>query len=108
MSASRVSFDALGDTVQLAESVDDSTGASLANQALAFWSGDTLVAKVTPAGSVTSAGNGGAWIYARALNGVKDSLHFSVVQRVARVVVKADSMFLDAIPQTLPTGAAAV
>ena len=108
MSAGRVTFDALGDTIQLTTSADDSTGAPLANQALAFRSADTTVVKVGQMGSVTSIGNGGAWIYARAANGVEDSLHFSVAQRVARVEMKTDSIFLDAIPQTLSAQAAAV
>jgi len=108
VSATRVSFDALGDTVQLRAQVWDSLGAPLANQVLTYFSRDTSVAKVGPMGVVTSDGNGSTWVYARARNGVRDSLSIAVVQQVARVVATRDSIALDALQAVLPVQAGAV
>ncbi len=102
LSASRVNFDAFGDTVQLTALVADSVGASLANQVLAFSSSDTSVAKLEPSGLVTSKTNGSTWVYARASNGVSDSVRMVVAQQVARVVAQRDSILLDALQAVLP------
>jgi len=108
VSATRASFDALGDTAQLGTQVWDSLGAPLANQALTYFSRDTSVAKVGPTGMVTSNGNGSTWVFARAMNGVSDSLNLVVAQQVVRVMVKRDSVFLHALQAVLPVEAAAV
>src|SRR6266516_3666248 len=102
LSASRVNFDALGDTVQLTALVADSVGTSLANQVLAFSSSDTSVAKIEPNGLVTSTGNGSAWMYGRASNGVLDSARIVVAQQVAHVTAPRDSILLDALQAVLP------
>jgi len=102
LSAGRVNLDALGDTVQVSTLVSDSLGAPLANQVLVYSSGDTSVAKVTPSGLVMSTGNGAAWVYSRAAKGVADSVRIVVAQQVARVVVKRDSIVLDALQAVLP------
>ncbi len=97
LSASRTTFDALSDTTQLTALVFDSLGAALTNQALAYFSADTSVAKVAPSGLATTRGNGSTRLYARASNGVADSVAIAVAQQVARVVVKRDSILFDAL-----------
>jgi len=108
VSANRTTFDALGDTAQLTASVSDSLGIPLANQALAYSSGDTGVAGVGQSGLITSRSNGSTWIYARAGNGVADSVQIVVAQLVARVVAMQDSILLDALQAVLPTKATAI
>src|SRR5437016_3203771 len=78
LSAGRASFDALGDTLQLAGAISDSLGAPLANQTLTYSAGDTSVVTVGTGGLVTSKGNGSTWIHARAWNGVGDSIRVAV------------------------------
>jgi len=108
LSVSRTTFDALGDAVQLTAQVSDSLGAPLVGEALAYSSADSRVAEVGFNGLMTSRGNGSSWVYGRALNGVADSLQVTVAQQVARVVVKRDSMLLEALQAVLPVQAAAV
>jgi len=102
VSASRVTMDALGDTVQLTTVVSDSLGAPLANQVLTYSSKDTSVAKVAAGGLVTSKADGSTWMYARAANGLADSAAFLVAQQVARVTAPRDSILLDALQAALP------
>ena len=102
LSASRVSFDALVDTTQLTTLVLDSLGATLTNQALTYSSADTFVAKVSPSGLATTRGNGSTWLYARASNGVADSVAVAVAQQVARVEVRRDSILLEALQAVVP------
>src|SRR3989440_4636322 len=73
LSAGRATFDALGDTVQLAAAISDSVGAPLANQTLAYSASDTSVVTVASGGLVTSKGNGSALIHTQAWNGGGDS-----------------------------------
>jgi len=107
-SASHSNFDALGDTAQLSVLVSDSLGAPLTNQVLAYSASDSSVANVGPVGLVTSKGNGSTWIRARAYNGVADSVAVVVAQQVARVVVKRDSVLLDALHAVIPLQASAI
>jgi hypothetical protein len=108
LSASSTSFDALGDTAVLTTTVSDSLGKPLVNQALAYVSADSSVVSVGPAGVVRSRGNGSTWVYARAANGVKDSVSVVVAQQVVQLVVKRDSILLDALQAVLPVQAVAV
>ncbi len=101
LSASRVTLDALRDTVQLATTVSDSLGAPLTNQVIAYSAGDTAVVTVGPSGLVTSKGNGSTWIHAKALNGVADSVRMVVAQEVAGVAAKRDSILFDALQAVL-------
>src|SRR5204862_4473097 len=91
-----------GDTVQLTTVVSDSLGAPLANQVLTYSAKDTSVAKVAAGGLVTSKANGSTWMYARAANGLADSVAFLVAQQVARVTAPRDSILLDALQAVLP------
>ena len=102
LSASSANLDALGDTVQLASTVSDSVGAPLANQVLTYSAGDTFVVTVGLSGLVTSKGNGSTWVHAQARNGVADSVRMVVAQQVARVIVKRDSILLEALQAVLP------
>jgi len=102
LSASRATFDALGDTTQLAVVMSDSMGVPLANQALSYSANDTSVVTVGSTGVVTSKGNGTTWVRARAYNGVSDSVAVIVAQQVARVVVARDSILFDALHAVLP------
>src|SRR5437667_2564878 len=108
LSASHTTFNALGDTVQLAAVVSDSMGAPLANQILSYSANDTSVATASAAGVVTSKGNGTTWVHSRAYNGVADSVAVVVAQQVARVVAKRDSIILDALQAVLPLQTTAV
>jgi hypothetical protein len=108
LSAGHVTFDALGDTTQMTSVVSDSLGAPLANQVLAYSASDPSVAAVGSSGLVTSKGNGSSWVYARAMNGVADSVQIVVAQQVARLVAKRDSILLDALHAILPIQATAV
>jgi len=102
LSGGRVTMDALGDTVQLTTVVSDSLGAPLAGQVLAYSSKDTSVATIGPGGLVTSRANGSTWMYARAANGLADSVAFLVAQQVARVTAPRASILLDALQAVLP------
>ena len=102
LSGGRVTMDALGDTVQLTTVVSDSLGAPLAGQVLAYSSKDTSVARIGPSGLVTSKANGSTWMYARAANGLADSVAFLVAQQVARVTAPRASILLDALQAVLP------
>ncbi len=108
LSASRTAFDALSDTTQLTTLVFDSLGAALTNQALTYISADTSVTRISTSGLATTRGNGSTWLYARASNGVADSVAIAVAQQVARVVVKRDSILLDALQAVLPLQATAL
>jgi hypothetical protein len=107
LSAGRVSLDALGDTVQLAAAISDSLGAPLV-KTLTYSAADTAVVTVGSGGLVTTKGNGATWVYARAWNGVGDSIRISVAQQVARVVVQRDSIVFSALKAALSVGATAV
>src|SRR5207248_796964 len=61
-----------------------------------------------PSGRVTTKGNGSTWVYARASNGVADSLKVAVTQVVARVVAARDSILFSALQAVLPLQATAV
>jgi hypothetical protein len=108
VSAGHLNFDALGDTTQLTSLVSDSLGAPLANQVLAYSASDPSVAAVGSNGLVTSKGNGSSWVYARAVNGVADSVQIVVAQQVSRVVAKRDTIVLDALHAVLPIQASAI
>jgi hypothetical protein len=108
LSGSRTTFDALGDTLQLSAQLADSVGAPLVGQVLVYSSSDSAVATVGSGGLVTSKANGAAWLHARAATGVGDSLRLLVAQQVARVVVKPDSLLLDALQAVLPVQATLV
>jgi hypothetical protein len=105
---SRSTFNVLSDTAQLTVAVSDSLGVPLTNQVLAYYSSDTSVAIVGPAGLVTTRGNGSSWIFARASNGIRDSIGILVAQQVAQVVAKRDSIVLDALHAVQPIQAAAI
>src|SRR5947207_8635875 len=108
LSASRGTFDALGDTIQFNTAVSDSLGVAVAGQAVAYSAGDTSVVTVGPTGIVTSKRNGSAWIHGTASSGAADSIRVLVAPQVTRVVVKRDSIVLNALQAVLPMQATAV
>jgi hypothetical protein len=102
LSATHATFDALGDTTQLSAVATDSMGASVSSPVLTYSVGDTSVAAVGAGGVLTSKANGSTRVYARALNGVTDSLNVVVSQQVARVVAKRDTILFGALKAVLP------
>ena len=93
VSPDTVSLMALGDTVRLAAEVFDQIGRPLPGAAVAWSSGDTLVATVDPAGLVTAASNGTATITATS-GSASGTATVTVRQSVATVAVAPDSAAL--------------
>ena len=108
VSASHSNFDALSDTVQLSAVAVDSVGTSVSSPVLSYSVGDTTVATVGAGGTLISRANGSTKVYARALNGVADSLPVVVAQQVARVVANRDTILLEALKAALPIQATAL
>ncbi len=77
---------AVGDTVQLAAVVTDSTGTVLAGTTPAWTSGDPSVAEVSPAGRVTTRAAGATWIVVR-VGSVEGRARIVVHQRPAALVL---------------------
>ncbi len=82
-----VAFAALGDTARLMAEVRDQVGRPMADQAVAWASGDTLVAMVDSAGLVTATGNGATAITAAAGSAASGTAAVIVAQQVSAVVV---------------------
>ena len=80
-----VAFAALGDTARLMAEVRDQVGRPMADQAVAWASGDTLVATVDSAGLVTATGNGTTAI--TAASGSAAGAAIVTVMQVVGVVV---------------------
>jgi hypothetical protein len=74
--------DAVGDTIQLAAVITDSSGTVLAGVTPSWTSGDPSVAEVSPAGTVTMRGAGAAAILVR-VGAVETQARVVVVQRPA-------------------------
>ena len=81
-----LAFAALGDTARLTAEVRDQNGRPMPDRAVAWVSGDTLVATVDSAGLVTAAGSGTATITAAA-GSASGSATVTVAQAVSAVAV---------------------
>ena len=77
---------AIGDTIQLAAVITDSTGAVLAGVAPSWTSGDPSIAEVSPAGTVLTRGAGATSIVVRAGN-VEARSRIVVLQRPAALAL---------------------
>ena len=107
MSPATASLDALGATVQLAATVLDQNGQTMAAASVSWSSGNAAVATVDASGLVTAAGNGEAAITA-ASGDAAGSAAVTVEQQVAGVRVTPDSASLVARGDTVRLGAEAL
>ena len=86
VSPDSVRFTALGQTAALAVEVREQAGRVMAEVAVSWSSGDTLVAAVDPAGLLTAVGDGTTTVTATASN-VSDAVVATVMQSVGSVAV---------------------
>ena len=93
VSPSGLSFDALGDSVQLVATVKDAAGGTLAGVPVTYTVSDTTVASVSGDGRVLSRKVGSTQVVAKA-DSVSRVVAVSVTQKVTSVTVTPDSVTL--------------
>jgi hypothetical protein len=100
LSADSASLAALGDTLRLTATVEDSGGSAIVAAAVTWTALDSLVASVSPDGLVTAIGNGTTAI--AAISGAALATSTITVAQIAdSIALSADSVAFDALSDTL-------
>lgn len=105
--SSRV-FDALSDTAVLTATASDSLGSVVPTAHITFGVDDSNVVAVSQGGVIRSRGNGVTTVHATATNGVGANAAMTVSQKVSRIAVSKDTILLQSLQATAPSGAVPV